>query len=125
MKDPFASSKRKLARAKEHIGDLDREIGLFMKLKPYERAIEPNTERFGEFTCKIKLVRPLPSSLEVITGDAVTNLRAVLDQALFGIAVASGVSDPHNAYFPFSGSAAKLPVSIEECKFAADSRGRV
>ena len=101
----FDSSRRKLARGKEHIRDLEREVGLFLQLNPYKRVFELNAERPGEFTCKIRLIQSLPSSLEMITGDAVTNLRAVLDHAMFAISRASGVNDPHNAYFPFSHSA--------------------
>jgi hypothetical protein len=41
--------------------------------------------------------------------DAANNLRAVLDQAGYATAIASGKVDPKRAYFPFAGSAAELP----------------
>ncbi len=105
---PFESSKRKLARAREHIGDLSARIEGFFKINPYARIIEPDSEHLGEFICKIKLVQPMPPVLNEITGDAVGNLRSVLDHAMFGISVASGCSDPRSAYFPFSGTGSDL-----------------
>src|SRR6266436_429511 len=113
MAGPFESSKRKLARAKEHIANLEREIDLFLQSNPYKRAFEPNPERFGEFTCKIKLTQPLPPLLDEIVGDAVTNLRAPLDHIMFAFALAGGVNDPRNAYCPFSGSAANFESNMK------------
>ena len=37
MVDPFGSSRHKIARAKEHIRDLDGEIRIFSDNDPYER----------------------------------------------------------------------------------------
>ncbi|MDP8983180.1 MAG: hypothetical protein M3O35_21605 [Acidobacteriota bacterium] len=75
----------------------------------------------GYHVSKCKLVRPLTPGMEEIVGDAINNLRAALDHAAYGIAVASGRVKPRHTYFPFAGTAAKFDVSARGlCKDVPD-----
>jgi hypothetical protein len=104
MSDPFQSSRRKVARAKKHIADLEREIGDFVKKASYVRFSEPHTAKPLLTVHKIRMNKPIPDGLSEIAGDAIGNLREALDHATFSVAIASGVTAPSNAYFPFSGT---------------------
>ncbi len=112
MSDPFHSSKYKLMWAKNHIRDLERRINEFYKSEPCGIVVEtdPNT---SEEVYKVKLIKPMPADLEGITGDAVDNLRSVLDQA--GYAVSIGTRK--KTAFPFADSEAQLQNVINRsCK---------
>lgn len=117
MSDPFQSSRRKIARAKKHIADLEREIEVFIRETSYIRFSEPDPKNPTHTVYKIRMSKPLPEGLSEIAGDAVGNLREALDHATFGVAVASGRIDPHDAYFPFAGTAERLDNTIKgRCK---------
>jgi hypothetical protein len=103
MTDPFLSSKRKLARAKEHIGDFKARFDAFTNEHPYEQVVELDPNNPYQKIHKIRLTKPIPECLDVIAADAVANLRAVLDQALYAVALASGHTISH-AKFPFKGN---------------------
>jgi hypothetical protein len=117
MVDPFRSSRRKLARAKQHIFDLEGQIKSFMERKPYTPCIEPDPERPDHLLHKFKLSESIPDSFEDIAADAVNNLRSALDQACYAIAIASGRQSPRHTAFPFAGSATELENAISgRCK---------
>lgn len=95
MTDPFYSSKYSIARAKDHIRELDRQIVEFFKSEPYEQVVDLDAER-GQEVHKIKLVKPMPIALPGIAFDAASNLRAALDQAIYAI------KPRKNAFFPIA-----------------------
>jgi hypothetical protein len=110
----LASSRRKLARAKKHIVDLDRKIGAFIKKHPCAKVVERDLQRAKEIH-KIKLVKQIPSFLEDIASDAVVNMRAALDHAGYAVAVAANPmrKNPRNTAFPFAGNAVELENAIK------------
>jgi hypothetical protein len=114
--DPFESPRRKLARAKEHIVDLEKKANAFFSSHQYTKVTEPDPT--GQYKLyKIRFNRPLPGNLADIAADAAQNLRDVLDHSGYAAAVASGRSKPLNAYFPFAGSADDLDNAIRgRCK---------
>ena len=117
MEDPLEGSKRKIARAEEHIEDLEREIKLFVNKNPYKQVIEPDPDRPHQTLYKIKLTEPIPGSFANIVGDVVNNLRSALDQAVYAIALASGIQSPKEAYFPFARTAADFERNLKgRCK---------
>lgn len=99
IEDPFSSSKYSLERAKGHIGDLERQISAFLGTDPYTRVMEHNADR-TEDIYKLKLAKPMPRALPGIASDAITNLRASLDQAGYAVAIATG-KNGKRAHFPF------------------------
>jgi hypothetical protein len=113
MSDPFTSARRKIARAKRHILDLEREITAFIGENPYIQVVEDDPQRPGYRFHKIKLTKTLPESFADLIGDAVNNLRAALDHACYAVAAASGKIVPREAYFPFAGDASKLDSAIK------------
>ena len=112
MPDPLESSKGKVARAKQHLLDLERQIGIFIDGHPYENLIEEDVDKPDFLHHKIRLTKALPASLGNIVGDFVNNLRESLDNACFGLAIAGGIADPRSAHFPFSGSATDFENSL-------------
>lgn len=93
MSDPFHSSRYSIARAKEHIGELDRQMAGYFNSQPYAQVIELDAER-GQEVHKLKLVKPMPVALPGIAFDAANNLRSALDQAIYAIAPAKTLSSP-------------------------------
>src|SRR5438876_12182372 len=106
MTDPFESSRRKLARAKHHLADLDQMEKSFIDGNPYATITEPDPKRHHHMVCKLKVIKPLPESFAEVVGDAVNNLRAALDHSCYALAVAGGKLKSKNAYFPFGCDAA-------------------
>jgi hypothetical protein len=103
MSDPFESPRRKIARAKKHILDLERETRIFFARKDlYSPVSEPHPEKSGYTVVKIRFLKELPTEFSEIAGDALDNLRSALDSAVYAVAVAAGKPKPGNAYFPFS-----------------------
>src|SRR5258708_11274502 len=98
MADPFESSRRKLARAKQHVGDFKGHFDAFTNENPYEQVVELDPNNPYQKIHKIRLTKSIPACLDVIAADAVTNLRAVLDQALYAVALASGQPTDHVSF---------------------------
>jgi hypothetical protein len=116
--DLFRSARNKIARAKEHIVDLDAEIRRFVDENPHKVIIEDDAES-GYKIHKVVLPARLPASLALIASDAVTNLRAALDHIGYSVAVASGIQDPKWGYhFPFADTAAKFNQYVAEDKLS-------
>ena len=117
MSDPFESARRKLARGKEHIKDLEGELDTFFRSDPYGPIVEPHPELPGHIVKKIKLTKQLPETLADLVGDAAFNLRACLDHACYGTAIAGGCAAPKEAYFPFAGSSERFESNMKgRCK---------
>jgi len=108
MTDPFESPKRKLVRAKQHIYDFESCFRTFRDGNPYVQIAEPDADVPDNVVHKLQLAKPLPSSLDLIAADIVNNLRTVLDQAVYAVAIASGHDITH-ASFPFR----ETPVEFE------------
>jgi hypothetical protein len=102
MPEPFYSAYRKLAWGKKRIAELEWETRDFMSEHPCESFTEPHSDKPGYTIQKIRQLVPVPSAISLIASDALDNIRAVLDHALFTLAVASGRSQIENATFPIS-----------------------
>src|ERR1700724_3807712 len=100
MGDIFKSSKRMLGRAKHHLADLERRIDVFQK-QPWTAVVEKDADGVGNLV-KVKFGRPIDEDLANIVFDCANNLRTVLDQMAFGIAVRHTTNaSPKSAKFPF------------------------
>jgi hypothetical protein len=112
MSDPFASSRSKLAWAKENLfPDLHHRIEGWMSQSPYAKIIEADSKPGWEVH-KIKLVQPFPETFGNIVGDLVGNLREVLDNAGYAIAVAANSPKTKNTAFPFASNVSQMASSI-------------
>jgi len=116
MADLFLSAKQKVARAREIIAALDAEIQAFNATEPHERMVETDPEGLvQEHT--VKLTRPLPDSLAVLSQEATAALRAALDQAVFAASKAAGSRRLMDTCFPIAEGAGQLnKVMAEKCK---------
>jgi hypothetical protein len=68
----------KVERAKKHAADLDAEIRCFRSGDAYTVVIQENEEA-NQRQWVVTNVRPMPTSLSLIYGDAIHNLRSALD----------------------------------------------
>lgn len=94
MGNPFRSSRLKIDRAKRHVNDLDIIISRFDN-HSYELVAENDSEP-GYYVHKYRIVDPEITfdDVSIIAGDAVNNIRAALDHAVYGCAIASGNANP-------------------------------
>lgn len=113
MGTPYlVSSHQRLARAKTHIRHLDRIVKSFIRRKPYKHVIEPHSDGVHEIHILKARRFNLPRSFADVSTDAIENMRAALDQAVYAIAIAHGIADRRvlkNVAFPFSSSATDFP----------------
>lgn len=116
MQHPFSSPRMRVARAKEHIRNLDRRVKRFFDAKPYARVTERDDDGLNDVH-KVKLTKNFPAGVTSVAAEAIEGLRSALDQAAFATAVISGVKHSKSAYFPISSSAAELDKVIKgRCK---------
>jgi hypothetical protein len=116
MSDTFATSRGKLAWAKDTLfPDLRERIEGWMSLNPYAKVIEPDTKPGWEVH-KIKLVTPLPPEIINLVGDVLGNLREVLDNAGYAIAVAANSPKTDCTAFPFASDVSHMSSSIGRSK---------
>jgi hypothetical protein len=121
MADPFESSRLKIARAKQHVKDLETGIQSFIGSEPYECVSEADPNDADRFHHKINLVKPLPKGLAVFAGEASNCLREALDNSGYALAAATGKPDSRSCAFPFSGSSADFERSARgRCKDLRD-----
>jgi hypothetical protein len=105
--DPFESAKFSIRRAKHHTSNFEACIKtVFTQKEAYTHVVERDPQT-GETVQKLKLVHPMPESLQGDALDAVSNLRNALDQAVFATC---GLTD---SYFPISGKLEYLENAIK------------
>ena len=80
----FESAKLKLERADKHIADLEREFKAFKLSKPYTCGVHKDKDT-GEAFVEIVLNEQLLDTIPLIIGDALNNLRCVLDHVTWEI----------------------------------------
>ena len=114
--DPLESSRRKVTRAEEHFGDLQRKVNEFGWSNPYARVVEPHPDKANHVVHKIKVTKEIPAPVAEIVADVAQNLRNALDNAAYAVAVAAGNPNPKNCSFPFAKSAADMVSSIGRAK---------
>jgi hypothetical protein len=113
MAVPFAKPFQKVARAKEHILDVEREMNAFLDADPCTLVIEPDPDEPKHEVHKLRLSKSMPDSIADLAADATGKLRSALDNAGYELALLAGVASPTSAYFPFAGSAIDLDNSIK------------
>ena len=105
QEDIFDRLNVKANRAKKHIDDLSDAIDVFMASEPYKVTTNDDTES-GQRTYYINFLKPIPTDLSAIIGDALQNLRSALDHVAHHL-VEIGPPGPRagKVYFPIFPSA--------------------
>jgi hypothetical protein len=115
---PFESARLKLARARQHISELQQEVTAFLASTKITLVID-QTPQWAELDCQIIVARgwkPPPASLSAIIGDAVHNLRTALDLLATDLVRLNGNSTK-SVYFPFAYGASELKSQIKAKNF--------
>jgi hypothetical protein len=77
--DRFDSSRRKLDRAREHIGAVEAVVIAYHRSNPYRVVVEPDWE-LGRSVARVgDSVDPVPDAIPLILGDAIHAMRSSLD----------------------------------------------
>ncbi|MGQ0589569.1 MAG: hypothetical protein ACT4N8_08570 [Sphingosinicella sp.] len=108
--DILRPSYLKIARAKKHILDLQREIDAFLGTKPAKLVIRDDRAA-GQTIRSVKQNSPVPETISLIIGDAVHNLRCALDLTVFAI-VGDKTPSPQSVQFPWAWSPEKLEATL-------------
>jgi hypothetical protein len=114
--ETFRGPNLKLARAKQHIDDLDAEIARFLARKPYRIMVEPNAS--GEHPewphdRVMRISEQPPESFSLIIGDAIHNMRSSLDLLVCAFVRVEGKSDKR-VQFPIARDANSLEEAIKQ-----------
>lgn len=108
----------KLERAKEHVGDLNRELRAFLDTKPYGVACktDPKTRKPVYY---VSCVHPIPESIPLIAGDGIQNLMSALDHLAYQIVCSDTMDNPPNPNWIY------FPIADDAAKYEAKKRGKI
>lgn len=109
MSDAIESAFVRLTWAHKLIRDFDSEFRMFLSVSPY-RLVPDVNEQARECIYRIKYKDPLPARLSLIAGDAIHNLRSVLDGLFWALLQKYGARD--NISFPLR----KTPEGFQESR---------
>jgi len=101
MANLFDSARLTFERAEHHITDFKTLVGGFINDEPWALVVDKESQP-GKHIHKIQFKCEPPKMLPCLLFDATNNLRAVLDQAGYAAAVASGNTRLKATKFPFS-----------------------
>jgi hypothetical protein len=103
--DSFYSAKLRIARAKEHLKDLEAQIERFFGEQPYTRIVEPDPNGTHEIH-KIRLTKRFPFRWRILATEIIEHIRASLDHAVWATAYLH-TRNPNLEFglFPFSNNA--------------------
>jgi len=93
----FDSAKKKIERADYHITDVEGQFAAFIREKPHAVITERDPDS-GRILVRMKLLKPFPTSLALVIGDAIHNLRTALDHLTWE---AVGLNGTQNRYLQF------------------------
>lgn len=82
MKYDFSGIEEKLKRADENIGNLNREIGTFLKSRP-DSGIPEDEKKAAEALLHFQAKRDIPPRFPVLTGEIAHHLRSCLDHLVW------------------------------------------
>lgn len=135
MVAPLESTRASLRHAERRLAEFAVMEKAFYASKPYQSVKVADGK--GAIVHKIRLVHPVPEELAGTAFDALSSMRASLDQMCFDIAVAGGAKGK-DAHFPFgdnagevrsraNGGAKELPKPIFDllCSFEPHKDGQV
>jgi hypothetical protein len=94
----FESARLKLQRAKHHIDNLKTTFSAFVDGNPHTFSVGSNPN--GEVSIQVSFRNPIPESFALIIGDAIHNLRTVLDHATWELIGIDGGTQDQFLSFP-------------------------
>jgi len=115
----FESAKLKLERAQQHVRDLDAAFIAFIDSRPHRPRIKAEPEDDGNtWRVWIEIIedRPLRPDLSLLLGDAIHNLRCVMDHLMWELIGIDGGTQNRKT---------KLPVGRSRIDFEASARGAI
>jgi hypothetical protein len=112
---PFDASKLKIARARQHLQELETSVSDFLAHKPFAVLVEkpegmPDYLDFVTWVARFR--EEVPHEWSPIIGDIIHNLRAALDVMACDLVRLNGKSAT-GVYFPFARSASDLAKQIK------------
>jgi hypothetical protein len=111
--DPFYSARLRIARAQEHLKDLEIRIDGFFQKKPYTRIVEPDPDGLHDLL-KIRLTERFPFRWRILATEVIEHARASLDHATWATAYLNTRNrNLEFAVFPFVKNPAKLAERIK------------
>jgi hypothetical protein len=99
MPNRLEGIKLKIERAKNHIRDLESVIVPFLDTEPYTHAADL-LPQISHYSIRLATVKPLPSCIPIIIGDAIHNVRSALDHLAWQLVEAGGGTPNHRTALP-------------------------
>lgn len=123
---PFEAPRLKIARAHQHIAELERAIGTYLARQPFALMVErwQGDPGGGVLAWVVRIREPVPHDLSPVLGDAIHNMRASLD-LLAADLVRKANRNTKGVYFPFAETAAGLIDVIKRKNFDRAGRAAV
>src|SRR5690242_7401112 len=109
--EAFIASKIKLARAQIHLSELRKEIGQFLRGRPF-RAVIRAAPIPGQQCLVYEVRRSVPVEMSAVIGDVIHNVRAALDLLMCELVRRNRQSDK-GVYFPICANARHLGSSFK------------
>jgi hypothetical protein len=109
----FESAKLKLDWSNKHIGDLKSALDLFRQTYPDAVRIDHDVDT-GKVTVILYARHevPTPGNLSLIIGDAIHNLRTVLDHAMWELIGLDGGTQDRRTFLPTGDSRQKYETHV-------------
>ncbi|MEW5913022.1 MAG: hypothetical protein AB1814_10730 [Thermodesulfobacteriota bacterium] len=113
MEPSFSGARLKIERANQHINELDSSIQRFINTNPYSIIIEkdPNS---GNNVLGFDATKPLPREVTATLGDAIHNLRAALDLAVWDAICCAGGTPTRDSCLPFGDTEDSLITAVNK-----------
>ena len=124
---PLSDARLKIEWAKSYIRELEKAITVFSQSKPYV-VIEERKPETGEKLIKIRLNANTPTEVQRLAGNAVTDLRSVLDYLVCELATLNGYADLKGVEFPIAGCRKEFESPVTQGKIkklAAPARSAI
>jgi hypothetical protein len=96
----------KLKRARQHINHLEIECRSFFDSGPYLISRKLHPQKQDWIVYGLTATRPVPKVISLIAGDALVNLRSVLDYLAWELVIVNGEAPDRHTSFPIYDSAA-------------------
>ena len=108
---PLDGARLKVARAEEHIRELEAEVRAYLETHPYEFV---QSAAIGDQVVPVHVRSAPPARLSAIVGDCLSNLRASLDLTFWTLALETGPKDPdrERIFFPIFANEPKFKAAL-------------